>query len=87
MFIIKHNGEMKARDLTVRMLCTALDILNPSAGHNLTANLLIRVSLARENNRGTFNYGDSNLEISGNLVPLHSQKYIPRFSKSANRSR
>jgi hypothetical protein len=64
MFIIKHNDEMKARDLTVRMLCTALDILNPSAGHNLAANLLLHVSLAKENTRRTFNYGGSKLEIS-----------------------
>jgi len=29
MFIIKHDDEMKARDLTVMMLCTAQDILKP----------------------------------------------------------
>ena len=86
MFIIKHNDEMKARDLTVRMLCNAQDILNPSAGHNLAANLLPRVSLASEKIRATFNHGDSKLETSIGQ-PRYSQKYTPRFSKSANRSR
>jgi hypothetical protein len=63
MFIIKHNDEMKARDLAVRMLCTAQDILNPSAEHNLAANLLPHVSLASENIRRTFNHGNSKVEI------------------------
>jgi hypothetical protein len=85
MFIIKHDDETKARDLTVRMLRTAKDILNLYAEHNLAANLLPRVSLASENNRGTFNHGDK-LEISIRQ-PRYSQKYISRFSKSANRPR
>jgi len=47
--------------------------------------LLPHVSLASENIRGTFNHDDSNLEISGNLAVRCSQKYTPRFSKSAKR--
>lgn len=64
MFIIKHDDEMKAHDLAVRMLCTAQDILNPCAEHNLAANLLPHLSLASGNTSGTFNCGDSKLEIS-----------------------